>query len=208
VLRVAAMAKDKPFNNPFGALKAQAKPEKPQPPAPAPAAAAAKREVKQVSVDEESALFLSAMGAFEPVKPVSEAAAPPAVVAARQQQAAADEVESLLELAELVSADGELVVEQTGASVVGCAKGFDARLLGRLPAAAQLDVQTLARDAARAALERFIIDAHVKGLRSVRVVTGPALRQGAIEALTRGKLMRKVLAFSGGVDALDVLLRR
>jgi hypothetical protein len=197
------MAKDKPFNNPFGALKAQSKPQKAQGPAPAPKVSKA----QQVSADDESAQFLSAMGAFDEVKPVS-APPPPAVTAAQKQKAAADDTESLLELAELVIGDGELVVEQTAGSVLGIPKGFDAGLVGKLPPAAQLDLQALERDAARQALERFIVEAHAKRLRSVRVVTGEALRPSAISALTRGKLARKVLAFSGGAGTLDVLLRR
>ena len=198
------MAKEKPFNNPFGALKAPAKPDKPQPAAPKPAA---KRPQQQVSVDEESALFLSAMGAFEPVKPVSEPP-PPAVVAAQRQTAAADDAEAVLELAELVAGDAELAVEQSAEAVRAFPKGFDVGLLGTLPAKAELALQPLERDAARQALARFIADAQAKGLRSVRVVTGRASRDLAVAALTQGKLARKVLAFSGGADALDVLLRR
>lgn len=199
------MAKEKPFNNPFGALKAK-QPEKP-PAAAAPKPPPAKKKEQQVSTDDESALFLSAMGAFDEVKPVREPPAP-AVAAAQREQAAADDTESLLELAELVSGDAELTVQQTPASVVAHPKGFDPRLLGRLAPTSQLDVQALPRDAARSALERFIIDAQVRGLRAVRLVTGPAHRALAVEALAKGKLTRKVLAFSGGADALDVLLRR
>jgi DNA-nicking Smr family endonuclease len=199
------MAKDKPFNNPFGALKPATKPSAEKAPAPT-AKPVAKPQQQHVSVDDESALFLSAMGAFEEVKPVSEPRAP-AVVAAQAKKAADDDTESLLELAELVLGDAELVVERTPASVLGYAKGFDTRLLGKLPATDQLDVQGLAHDAALKALDRFVVDAQVKGLRSVRIVTGPALRDAAVDALTRARLARKVLAFSGEVDALDVLLR-
>lgn len=199
------MAKEKPFNSPFGALKAKQQPEKPHAPAPPPPKK--KKEQQQVSVDEESALFLSAMGAFEEVKPVREPPAP-AVVAAQREQAAADDTESLLELAELVIGDAELVVQQTPTSVLAHPKGFDPALLGKLPPTSQLDVQAIPPPAARGAIERFIVDAQVRGLRSVRLVTGPALRAVAVDALTKGKLARKVLAFSGAVDALDVLLRR
>ena len=204
VVLISAMAKEKPFNNPFGALKAK-QPEKPQPPAPAPAPK--KKKEQQVSTDDESALFLSAMGAFDEVKPVREPP-PPAVVAARRKQASADDTESLLELAELVIGDAELTVQQTPDSVRAWPKGFDPKLLGKLPPASQLDLQPLQRDAARGALERFVIDAQLRGLRAVRLVTGAAHRALAIDALSKGKLTRKVLAFSGGADALDVLLRR
>jgi DNA-nicking Smr family endonuclease len=203
------MAKDKPFNNPCEALKAQSKPT-PEPAKPAAAkqpAPATKKKQQQVSVDEESALFLSAMGAFEQVKPVSEPRAP-AVVAAQQQKAADDDTESLIELAEMVVGDADLVVEQTPASVLVYPQGFDPRLLGKLPATAQLDLQPISPAAIRQTLERFIADAHTKGERSVRVLTGLALRDPTLDALTSAKLARRVLAFSGGVDTLDVLLRR
>lgn len=200
------MAKDKPFNNPFGALKAQAKPQPPQQQkAAAPAPKAGKPQ--QVSTDEESALFLSAMGAFDPVKPVR-AAPPPAAGASQKQKAAAEDVESLLELAELVSGEAELSVEQTATSVLAVPKGFDVGLFGKLPPAASVELQALEPSAARQALERFIVAEHAKKARSVRVVTGQALRQAAVAALTQGKLARRVLAFSGGLDALEVLLRR
>lgn len=129
---------------------------------------------------------------------------------AEVQQAPADDgdTESLLELAELVVAGAELVVEQTASAVTAYPKGLDLRLLGRIPPAVKLDLQALAPDRALPALERFIVDAQVRGERSVQVTTGAPLRARAIDALTRGKLARKVLAFSGTADTLDVLLRR
>src|SRR4051794_11121030 len=105
------MAKDKPFNNPFGALKLPPSPGSAPAAKPQPAAKPASKP-QQVSVDDESALFLSAMGAYEPVKPVTEPPAP-AVTAEQRQQAAAEDVESLLELAELTSGDGDLQVEHS-----------------------------------------------------------------------------------------------
>ncbi len=199
------MAKEKPFNNPFGALKIGAKPDAAKPAA-APKPVAPKAKAQQVSTDEESALFLSAMGAFDEVKPVREKR-PAQPAPAAQQKATADDVEALIELAELVASDTELVVEQSAAGVRGLPTGFDGALLGRLAPGAELDVQALEPPAARAALERFIVDAQGRGVRAVRVVTGPERRQLAVSALTQGKLVRKVLAFSGGVEALDVLLR-
>lgn len=198
------MAKQKPFNNPFGALKVR----KEEPPAPAPAKPAAAPPAKKqqkVSAADESAEFLAAMGAFDPVKPVREEApapAPPVV------HPADDDAESLLELAELVVGDAELEVEQSGERVIAAPKGLDRKLLGRLPPKSKLDIQALEPDAARGALERFVIDAQLRGVRCVRLVTGAAYRAMAVEALSRGKLTRKVLAFSGGADVIDVLLRR
>ncbi|MBL8954269.1 MAG: Smr/MutS family protein [Myxococcaceae bacterium] len=205
------MAKDKPFNNPFGALKAQAKPEKAAPAATKPAQAPpqpAKKKGQQVDVDAESAEFLSAMGAFDEVKPVREPPRPE-VTAAQKQQAAADDAEALLELAELVvDPDAELVVEQGQTSVRAYPQGFDVKLLGRMRAKAELNVMALGGEQARQALERFIVDSQLKGLRAVRVVTAPEQRELAVTALTKGRLTRKVLAVSGGADGLDVLLRR
>jgi len=194
------MAKDKPFNNPFGALKVQpkAEPQKAAPPA---------KPQPKVSADDESALFLSAMGAFDPVKPVREPARP-AAAAAHQQSVAADDAEALLELGELVAGDGELTIQQSPDAVSAFPKGFDASLAGRVPPKAELDLQGMEREPARHALERFIGDSYAKGLRSVRLITGAASRDLVVAALTRGKLARKVLALWGGVDQLGVLLRR
>ncbi len=195
------MAKQKPFNNPFGALKVR-KEEPPAPAKPAPAPPRAKQQ--KVSVADESAEFLAAMGAFDPVKPVREEEPAPAPAV----EQADDDAESLLELAEMVVGDAELEVEQSGERVVGAPKGLDRKLLGRLPPKSKLEVQALKPDAARGAMERFVIDAQLRGVRCVRLVTGAAFRSMAVEALSRGKLARKVLAFSGDADALDVLLRR
>jgi DNA-nicking Smr family endonuclease len=196
------MAKDKPFNNPFGALKAKLEPEKPKAPAQPPA-----KKKEKVSSEDESALFLEAMGAFDEVKPVKKKANEPAPVVEKQERMSATDADSLLELAELVIGK-ELETEESASGVVGAPKGFDVGLFKKLPPTAELDVQTLERDAARQALERFVGEAHAKRQRSVRVTTGAAMRATVLEALTRGKIARKVLAFTGSGDAFVVLLRR
>jgi DNA-nicking Smr family endonuclease len=198
------MAKDKPFNNPFGALKAKLEPEKPQAKAPAPAPA---KKKEKVSSEDESALFLEAMGAFDEVKPVKKKANEPAPAIEKQDRLTATDADSLLELAELVIGK-ELEIEESPSGVMGAPKGFDVGLFKKLPPTAQLDVQTLERDAAKQALERFVGDAQTKRQRSIRVTTGATLRDTVLDALTSGKLARKVIAFRATEDAVIVLLRR
>jgi DNA-nicking Smr family endonuclease len=198
------MAKDKPFNNPFGALKAKLEPEKPQAKAPAPAPA---KKKEKVSSEDESAQFLAAMGAFDEVKPVKKKANEPAPVIEKQDRLTATDADSLLELAELVIGK-ELEIEESAVGVVGAPKGFDVGLFKKLPPTAELDVQTLERDAAKQALERFVGDAQARHQRSVRVTTGAAMRDTVLEALTRGRVARKVIAFTGSEDAVVILLRR
>jgi DNA-nicking Smr family endonuclease len=228
------MAKEKPFNNPFAALKAPSKPEAPKPATPAPSKAApppppktAKPSKQQQSADDEAALFLAAVGGVEPVKIAKDRVAP-AVLAAQAVKTAADDSESLVQLAELVASEVDFEVEEALESVEGRVRDFDVRVLrklkaGEFKAQAELDLHGKTREAARPALERFILDARVQGHRCVRVITGrglnspdgvPVLRALAVDALTRGRLARAVLAFCsarpnfGGVGALDVLLRR
>lgn len=224
------MAKDKPFNNPFGALKVQPK-EDPaaKKPAAAPPPPPPKQKQKPVAVDEEAALFLEAVGAIAPVKTtVAERVPPPAALAAHAEKASADDSESLIQLAELVVDAAELVVEEDGELVEGHPKNFDARVMrklkaGEFPAKAELDLHGLTREQARPQLEKFVLDARVRGLRSIRIITGrglnspdgvAVLRKLSVDLLTRGRLAKHVLAFcsahpkEGGTGALDVLLRR
>jgi DNA-nicking Smr family endonuclease len=202
------MPKDKPFNNPFGALKAKLEPEKPQSAAkPGPAPAPAKKKEK-VSSEDESALFLAAMGAFDEVRPVKKKADEPAPVIEKQERVTAADADALLELAELVIGTGELEIEESAGGVVGAPKGFDVGLFEKLPPVAELDLQALEREDAKRALERFIGEAQAKHQRSVRVTTGAELRHTVLDALTRGKLARKVIAFNGSEDTVVVLLRR
>lgn len=229
------MAKEKPFNNPFAALKVPAKPQAPQPGAAAPpkpppreaSPKAAKPSKQQQSADDDAALFLAAVGGVEPVKIAKDRVAP-AVLAAQAVKSAADDSESLAQLAELVTVDAEFEVEEAQESVSGRVRDFDVRVLrklkaGEFKAQAELDLHGKTREAARPALERFILEARVQGHRCVRVITGrglnspdgvPVLRALVLEALTHGRLARQVLAFcsarpqAGGAGALEVLLRR
>jgi DNA-nicking Smr family endonuclease len=203
-----AMPKDKPFNNPFGALKAKLEPEKPQAiskPGPAPAPA---KKKEKVSSEDESALFLAAMGAFDEVRPVKKKANEPAPVIEKQERVTAADADALLELAELVIGTGELEIAESAGDVVGAPKGFDMGLFEKLPPVAELDVQALEHAAAKQAFERFVGDAQARRQRSVRVTMGAELRNMVLDALTRGKVARKVIAFRGSEDTVVVLLRR
>lgn len=220
--------KPEPFNNPFGALKlqkdapkpaAQARPAAPPPPKPSRKAAAS---------DDESTLFLEAVGAVEPVRRGKTAVPPPTPPPAHALTIQNDDTEALTRLAELVSGDGPFELSDTDEFVEGHVQGLEPRVLrklkqGEFSAQAHVDLHGLTKDEAKDAVARFLIDAHVKGLRCVLVVHGrglhskdqvPVLKAGLQQWLARGKASRHVLAFctarpsDGGLGAMYVLLRR
>jgi DNA-nicking Smr family endonuclease len=215
-----------PFNNPFGQLKIEQKK--------APAAAKAapppppKASKKLVALDEESALFLEAVGEVAPVRTVKERVGPPAPPTAAQLKIPNEEAESLARLAELVSGQGEFDISDSDEFVEACVHGFDENVMRKLRAGdfstqAQVDLHGLTRDEAKPALERFIQQSRIAGHRCVLVVTGrglhskdqlPVLKEGVQQWLTRGKPSKQVLGLcsarpkDGGAGAIYVLLRR
>jgi DNA-nicking Smr family endonuclease len=134
----------------------------------------------------------------------------------------------MTQLSELVTSEGPFDLANSEEYLEGSAQGLDARVMrslraGDYPVQAQLDLHGLIKAQAKEAVERFIHDARLKGLRCVLVVTGrglhsqdqlPVLREGVQAWLTRGRIARQVLAFTtarpkdGGAGALYVLLRR
>lgn len=214
--------KNQPFNNPFGAVKLA------QPPAPKSATVERPKKAQPAaSMDEDARLFLESVGSVAPVRtPI--ARVPPAAEAQVTVQRAQEEAESLVRLAELVSDDGEFEVHDDAEAIEGFVRGFDAGVVrklkrGEFGARATLDLHGRTREEARPALERFLNESRIAGLRCVLVVTGrglhspgavPVLRQSTVEWLTCGRPARQVLAFcsarpeEGGAGALYVLLRR
>ncbi|MDP1828577.1 MAG: Smr/MutS family protein [Archangium sp.] len=212
-----------PFNNPFSAvkLKAPARPEPARPPPPP-------KSKKPEPLDEESALFLEAVGAVGPVRPVKERVGPPEPPTAAQLKIPNEEAESLARLAELVSGGGEFDLSDSDEFIEGSVHGFDEGVMRKLRAGdfstqAHLDLHGLTREEAKPALEAFIQKARIAGHRCVLVITGrglnskdqlPVLKQGAQQWLTHGRAAKQVLGFcsarpkDGGAGALYVLLRR
>lgn len=218
--------KEIPFNNPFGQLKIDQKPQagaRAAPPPPPP-----KAKQKPQPLDEESALFLEAVGEVAPVRTVKERVGPPPPPTAAQLKLPNEEAESLARLAELVSEQGEFELSDSDEFLEARVHGFDENVMRKLRAGdfapqAHLDLHGLTREEARPALERFIQNARIAGHRCVRVITGrglhsqdqlPVLREGVQQWLTRGRTARQVLALcsarpqDGGPGALYVLLRR
>ncbi|MFT3707942.1 MAG: Smr/MutS family protein [Archangium sp.] len=220
--------KDQPFNNPFGDLKLKPKEEPkkaPQAPPPPPPIAKTKKEKP---LDEESALFLEAVGAVEQVRTTKTRVGPPEPPTAAQLKIPNEEAESLARLAELVSGQGEFDLADSDEFVEGSVHGFDPNVMKKLRAGdftinAQLDLHGLTRDDAKLKLEGFVQKARIDGHRCVLVITGrglhsagqiPLLKTGVQEWLARGKQHKQVLAFctarpkDGGAGAVYILLRR
>lgn len=221
--------KESPFNNPFSnvKLKAQEPPKKATVAAPPPPPPKVKKE-KEKPLDEESALFLEAVGAVAPVKVAKTRVGPPEPPTAAQLNLPGEEAESLAQLAELVSGEGDFELGDSDEFVEGSVQGFDPNVMRKLragdfPLQGQIDLHGMTRDEARPTLERFIHNAKIAGHRCVLVVTGrglnskdqiPVIRQSVQAWLSRGKPSRAVLGFcsarpkDGGTGAVYVLLRR
>ncbi len=220
--------KETPFNNPFSSMKLK-QPEVAKAAAPAPAPPPPKARSKPQPLDEESAMFLEAVGAVGPVRPVKERVGPPSPPSAAQLKIPNEEAESLARLAELVSdGGGEFELSDSEEFLEGSVRGFDPGVMRKLRAGdfatnAQLDLHGLTREEAKPALEAFIQKSRIAGHRCVLVVTGrglhsidqlPVLKAGAQQWLTHGRVARQVLGFcsakpkDGGSGAIYVLLRR
>ncbi len=213
-----------PFNNPFSDLKIKQSESKKAAPPPPPRAA----PKKALPLDEESALFLEAVGEVAQVRSVKQRVGPPEPPTAAQLKIPNEEAESLARLAELVSGQGDFDIADSEAFIEGQVHGFDANVMRKLRAGdfsvqASLDLHGLTRDPAKLAFEAFIQKARIAGHRCVLVVTGrglhsqdqlPVLKEGVQQWLTRGRAAKQVLGFctarpkDGGAGAIYVLLRR
>ncbi len=213
-----------PFNNPFSKVKlgAEKKPE-PNKPAPPPPPQQRKKE-KPIAFDAEAAMFLEAMGEVVPKQQDRKRAEATPSVRVDPLAVAQEDAESMAQLAELVSGDGPLEVNEHA----GAVPGFDPQVIRRLRTGGfkiqgTLDLHGLTRDRALHAVDPFIVQSRRDGKRCVLVITGkglnsedqvPVLRNELAGWLSRGKLARYVLAFcpaqpaDGGSGAVYVLLRR
>ncbi len=173
-------------------------------------------------------MFLEAVGAVGPVRPVKDRVGPREPPTAAQLKIPNEEAESLARLAELVSGAGEFDLADSDEFIEGSVHGFDEGVMRKLRAGdfsaqAHLDLHGLTRDEAKPELEAFIQKSRIAGHRCVLVVTGrglhskdqiPVLKAGVQGWLTHGRAARQVLGFcsakpkDGGAGALYVLLRR
>ena len=138
------------------------------------------------------------------------------------------EREVLRELDGLVSGTGSLELGDPDDHLEGKVPGLDPRTLkklrrGEFTVQEDLDLHGSDSGTARARLERFLIDAHARGLRCVRIVHGrgrnspggiPVIKTNLPRWLARGPARTLVLAYTtaaphdGGSGASYVLLRR
>jgi DNA-nicking Smr family endonuclease len=217
--------KNEPFYNPFGGLTL--KPAQVEKPAAA-ALPKAQPKTKVPSSDEDAMMFLSAVGEVQAVKSKEKSVVLKEPLSVSAARVANDEAEALVELAQMVSGDGEFEVVNSQTFVEGSVPGFDVNVMtklrrGAFAIAETLDLHGQTSDQARKSLELFVGKCRTAKKRCVLIVTGrglhsadeiPVLKQGVQEWLTRGKLARSVLAFcsaqprDGGVGAVYVLLKK
>ena len=138
------------------------------------------------------------------------------------------EREVLRELDQLVSGEAPFNLPDSDEYMEGSVPGLDRRTLRRLHRGeftleAELDLHGQIAETARTAVERFVMDAHGRGLRCIRIVHGrglnspggvPVLKQSLPRWLARGPARHIVLGFTtaappdGGAGATYVLLRK
>ena len=139
-----------------------------------------------------------------------------------------EEAEALALLSDLIAGSARFDIADTREYVEGAIVGLDPRLVRRLRRGDfawqdHLDLHGMTAEAARAVVDRFLVDAVRAGLRCVLIVHGrglnskdqtPVLKERLKVWLARGRPARVVLAFTtarpcdGGAGALYVLLRR
>jgi DNA-nicking Smr family endonuclease len=174
---------------------------------------------------EDDALFEEAMEGVRRIDPVHR---PPEPVFRPTAGISEREREVLRELDELVAGAGELVLQDPDDLIEARVPGLDPRVLRRLAAGeftvqADLDLHGCDAATARGLVESFILAAHARGLRCLRIIHGrgrgspggvPVLKAQMPRWLARGPARQLVLAYTsatardGGAGATYVLLRR
>ena len=175
--------------------------------------------------DEDEALFREAVAG---VARLAQTRRPPAPVYRDPVPLSQREREVIRELDALVSGEAPFDVRHSDEFMAGCVPGLDPRVLrqlrkGEFTPQADLDLHGSDAESARERVESFVVDAHARGLRCVRIVHGRGKRSPNGEAvlkpalprwLSRGPARTIVLAYSsapptdGGTGATYVLLRR
>ncbi len=214
--------KSKPFNNPFQTVTLKKDP----PPAPAaPVRAAPPRPKPAPRADDDFALFLQAM---DGVEAIPDRRPPPPTPQVALPQLITDDAEALMQLAELVSAEGSFELSDSDEFLQGSAPDLDKRVVralkrGEYGVQARLDLHGMTRAEAKEEVESFLTRSRREGKRCVLLVHGrglnskdqlPVLKEGVQGWLAHGRLSRMVLAFTsarpqdGGAGAVYVLLRK
>lgn len=175
--------------------------------------------------DEDDLLFAEAMA---DVQVIAQTRLPPAPVYREPIPLSEREREVIRELDALVNGDAPFDLTHSDEFMSGCVPGLDPRVLRRLRKGeftpqADLDLHGSDAATARALVEAFVVDAHARGLRCLRIVHGrgrrspngePVLRPSLPRWLARGPARLLVLAYTsapphdGGTGASYVLLAR
>ena len=162
------------------------------------------------------------------VRPISQDRLAPEPIWREPVSISEREREVLRELDLLVSGSATVAPQDTDEYIRGAAPGLDPRVLrdlgrGEFTIQADLDLHGCDSQTARERLESFLLTAHARGLRCVRVVHGrgrgspngiPVLKAQLPRWLGRGPARHLVLAYTtaqprdGGAGASYVLLRR
>jgi len=175
--------------------------------------------------DDDDALFAEAVAGVVRLEQTRLAPTPvyrdPAPLSERER-------EVIRELDALVSGESPFDLHHSDEFLNGCVPGLDPRVLRRLRKGeftpqADLDLHGCDAATARRLVEEFVVAAHARGLRCLRIVHGrgnrspngePVLRPSLPRWLARGPARRIVLAYTsapatdGGSGATYVLLRR
>jgi DNA-nicking Smr family endonuclease len=174
--------------------------------------------------EPDDELFAEAMSG---VAPLAQTQRPIAAVYREPVPLSEREREVIRELDALIRGELPFDVRHDAEFMSGCVPGLDKRVLrqlrsGEFTPQADLDLHGSDASTARQQVEAFIVDAHARGLRCVRIVhgrgnrspNGPVLKPSLPRWLGRGPARRIVLAYSsapqtdGGTGASYVLLRR
>ena len=214
--------KDRGFHAPFATLK-KLKAKAPNEPMPPPKPQ--RSEARPAAADDDASLFLRAMQGTARLQDTSKRVpAPPVAVLPPPT----DDALAVAELEELVNGQRTFVVSESEEMYTGVAPGVNDLLLERLQKGhfafhLHLDLHGRSREAAHAAVARFVGDARRAGERCVLIITGrgksspgglSVLREALPRWLCRAPIKAHVLAFctaravDGGPGAFYVLLRR
>jgi len=175
--------------------------------------------------DDDDALFAEAVAGVVPLEQTRLAPTPlyrdPTPLSERER-------EVIRELDALVNGESPFDLRHSDEFLSGCVPGLDPRVLRRLRKGeftpqADLDLHGCDAATARVLVEEFVVAAHGRGLRCLRIVHGrgnrspngePVLRPSLPRWLARGPARWIVLAYTsapptdGGTGATYVLLRR
>jgi DNA-nicking Smr family endonuclease len=216
--------KEKPFNNPFQAVKLPARPlpapKRPEQPKPPP--------VRRDAALTEDELWSLAVDGADPLEDRSGRVKPAPQPLSLAPQPLDPDLVAYDELRALVTGEVPFDIADTDEFIEGHAHGLDpgvVRKLRRGDFAIQghVDLHGLVKDEAKAELEAYLVAARQAGKRCVLVVTGrglhskdqvPVLKEALKRWMATGRFSRHVLAFAtsrphdGGAGAVYVLLRR